>query len=77
MQRRGPRASGAGGDFKRFQASELFCPRCRAPRPVREFLLLVLPDGELFEYRCAACGESLGKRRVQGGEQVPLLISTR
>jgi hypothetical protein len=44
---------------------------------VREVLLLVLPDGELFEYRCLACGESLGKRKVQGGDQAPLLIKTR
>ena len=36
-----------------FQASVLFCGSCRAPRPVRERLLLVLPDGELYEYLCA------------------------
>jgi hypothetical protein len=29
---------------------------------VRERLLLVLPDGELHEYRCAACATSLGTR---------------
>ena len=51
--------------FEEFQASVLFCNRCRAPRPVRERLLLVLPDGELHEYLCSACGTSLGSRRVQ------------
>ena len=51
--------------FRDLQASELFCPRCQAPRPVRERLLLVLPDGELHEYRCAACATSLGTRTVQ------------
>jgi len=42
----------------------LFCNRCRAPRPVRERLLLVLPDGELNEYLCGACGASVGTRKV-------------
>ena len=28
-----------------FEASELFCPRCRQSRPVRKHLLLVLPTG--------------------------------
>jgi hypothetical protein len=31
---------------------------------VRERLLLVLPDGELYEYLCAACGASVGKRKA-------------
>ena len=50
--------------FADFQASVLFCSTCRAPRPVRERLLLVLPDGELFDYRCTGCGSSLGSRKV-------------
>ena len=48
--------------FRDLEASELFCPRCQAARPVRERLLLVLPDGELHEYRCAVCATSLGTR---------------
>jgi hypothetical protein len=52
------------GDFEALQASVLFCGRCRAPRPVRERLLLVLPDGELNEYLCSACGASVGSRKV-------------
>ena len=50
--------------FEQFQASVLFCNRCRAPRPVRERLLLVLPDGELNEYLCTGCGGSVGTRKV-------------
>jgi hypothetical protein len=50
--------------FQALQASELFCARCRQPRPVRERLLLVLPDGELYEYLCAFCGASLGSRKI-------------
>ena len=50
--------------FEEFQASVLFCGRCRAPRPVRERLLLVLPDGELYDYLCTTCGTSAGSRKV-------------
>ena len=63
--RRTPHAQGAG-DFEEFQASEIFCPRCRAAQPVRERLLLVLPDGDLFEYLCSRCGTSVGSRKVSG-----------
>jgi DNA-directed RNA polymerase subunit RPC12/RpoP len=49
------------GDLK---ASELYCPKCRVARPVRERLLLVLPHSELHDYRCAACGTSVGSREV-------------
>ena len=52
------------GAFEEFQATVLFCNHCRAPRPVRERLLLVLPDGELHEYLCTGCGSSVGSRTV-------------
>jgi hypothetical protein len=68
----GPPPRGAPGDFESLQASVLFCNRCRAPRPVRERLLLVLPDGELNEYLCAACGASVGSRKVTAPP--PLLV---
>ena len=48
--------------YREFQAAELFCPKCRVARPVREHLLLVLPTGNKYEYRCATCGTSLGAR---------------
>ncbi|MFH0953416.1 MAG: hypothetical protein V1873_03705 [Verrucomicrobiota bacterium] len=50
--------------FENLRASELFCPRCRTARPVRERLLLVLPRSELHDYRCTVCGDSLGSREV-------------
>jgi hypothetical protein len=50
--------------FEEFQATVLFCGHCHAPRPVRERLLLVLPDGELHEYLCTGCGSSVGSRKV-------------
>ncbi len=61
--------------FEEFQASVLFCGRCRQPRPVRERLLLLLPDGELHEYLCSACGNSVGSRKVQAPPP-PLLLSS-
>ena len=60
--------------FEEFQASALFCARCRTAQPVRERLLLILPDGELREYVCVSCGASLGERRVTAGER-PVLIT--
>jgi len=60
--------------FEHFQASSLFCRRCQAAQPVRERLLLVLPDGELYEYLCAACGASVGKRMATAPSP-PLLFS--
>jgi len=56
--------------FEELQASVLFCARCRAPQPVRERLLLVLPDGELNEYLCGACGASVGTRKVTAAPPV-------
>ncbi len=49
--------------FKNFNATHLLCPKCNVATPVRERLLLVLPDGELHEYICSRCGASLGKRK--------------
>lgn len=53
------------GSYEDFEASVLFCSRCRVAQPVRERLLLVLPDGELHEYICSGCGSSSGTRKVQ------------
>jgi len=67
------RGGAAPGQFEEFQASALFCARCQAARPVRERLLLVLPDGELYEYLCADCGASVGKRTVTAPPSTLLL----
>jgi len=62
MPRPSPTPSQAA--FEELQATVLYCSRCQAARPVRERLLLVLPDGELHEYLCSGCGSSVGSRRV-------------
>jgi hypothetical protein len=69
MQPRG-RPPRPPASFEDFEASVLFCGRCRAPQPVRERLLLVLPDGELHEYLCSACGGSVGTRKVTAAPPV-------
>ena len=48
--------------FKELDATELYCPRCKQANPVRKFLLLVLPEGDKYEYRCARCGEPVGTK---------------
>jgi hypothetical protein len=62
----------AYGDFK---AAELYCPRCKMAAPVRERLLLVLPDGELYEYLCVRCGMSVGEKRAKGNENIKLVMA--
>jgi len=39
--------------------------------PVRERLLLVLPDREIFDYLCTGCGSSVGRREITAGEKMP------
>ncbi|HVS63605.1 MAG TPA: cytoplasmic protein [Thermoanaerobaculia bacterium] len=51
-----------GSHYDQLEVSELFCPSCRASRPVRQHLLLVLPDGNKYEYRCGACGTPVGEK---------------
>ncbi len=48
--------------FKNFQATLLYCNKCRRAMPVRERLLLVLPDGNLYDYTCQGCGDSVGSK---------------
>jgi hypothetical protein len=49
-------------EFNALEASELFCPICKTARPVRRHLLLVLPTGSKYEYRCAVCGTAVGAK---------------
>ena len=55
--------------FENFTASSLYCEKCRATTPVRERLLLVLPEKEIFDYLCTECGSSVGQREVTAGEK--------
>ncbi len=61
------------GQFESLRASSLYCRRCAKAMPVRERLLLVLPDKEIYDYLCTGCADSVGQREVTAGE----LIRTR
>jgi hypothetical protein len=50
--------------FESFKASRLYCRKCGKSMPVRERLLLILPDKDIYEYLCTGCAESLGQREV-------------
>lgn len=56
--------------FENFTASSLYCDKCKAAMPVRERLLLVLPDKEIFDYLCTGCASSVGSREVTAGEKM-------
>jgi hypothetical protein len=48
--------------FREFEATSLFCPRCRRATPARSKLLLVLPSGNKYDYVCAECGTAVGAK---------------
>ena len=56
------------GQFESLRASSLYCRRCGQAMPVRERLLLVLPDKEIYDYLCTGCADSLCQREVTAGE---------
>jgi hypothetical protein len=55
--------------FESLRASSLYCNKCKKAMPVRERLLLVLPDKELFDYLCTGCASSVGQREVTMSEK--------
>jgi len=48
--------------FKELDATELYCPKCKRAVPVKKRLLLVLPEGDKYEYLCAICSEPVGSK---------------
>lgn len=48
--------------FKQLEATLLFCPQCREAVPVRKRLLLILPQGNKFEYLCSRCAAVCGDK---------------
>jgi DNA-directed RNA polymerase subunit RPC12/RpoP len=59
--------------FEEFEATELYCSKCRQAVPVRKFLLLILPEGDKYEYRCAHCGSKVGDKLDRNGQYFGLL----
>lgn len=62
-------------DFRDLEATELYCPKCQRAVPVRRFLLLILPDGDKYEYRCQFCGSRVGSKMDRSGQFYGILKS--
>jgi DNA-directed RNA polymerase subunit RPC12/RpoP len=60
--------------FEQFEATSLYCPKCKAAVPVRKRLLLVLPEGEEFEYLCAYCSASVGTKIDKNVSPIEVII---
>ena len=76
----GNRAGTAGshetqpGMYKDFDATELYCPRCKQAVPVRKRLLLVIPEGDKYEYLCAYCSESVGTKMDRQEKSMSIIV---
>ena len=55
-------------DFDQLEATELYCPECGRAVPVRKSLLLVLPEGDKYEYCCQHCGAKVGDKMDNSGQ---------
>ncbi len=64
-------------DYEALEASELFCPTCKTARPVRRHLLLVLPTGSKYEYRCAVCATPVGAKDDSDPSEYQEILSGR
>jgi len=60
--------------YKDFDATELFCPKCNRAVAVRKKLLLILKEGEKYDYSCIYCGTSVGDKLVKEKEKSSLIL---
>ena len=60
--------------YKDFDATELFCPQCKRAVAVRKKLLLILKEGEKYDYSCVYCGTSVGDKLVTEKENSNLIF---
>jgi hypothetical protein len=60
--------------YKDFDATELFCPRCKRAVAVRKRLLLILQEGEKYDYSCVFCGTSVGDKLVKANKGSTLIF---
>lgn len=67
----------SGQQFESFRASSLYCQKCKKAVPVRERLLLVLPDKEIYDYLCTGCASSVGQREVTSAEKLRTMAATQ
>ena len=52
----------ARDSFEQLEATMLLCPQCRVAVHVRKRLLLILPQGNKFEYMCTRCSSICGDK---------------
>jgi len=60
--------------YREFDATELYCSRCKQAVPVRKRLLLVLPEGDKYEYLCALCSASVGFKMDRDVKPISLIV---
>ena len=60
--------------FEQLEATSLYCPKCKAAVPVRKRLLLVLPEGDEYEYLCAYCSSSVGMKIDKGTPHAEFIV---
>lgn len=60
--------------YRDFDATELFCPNCKRAVPVRKRLLLILSNGEKYDYSCKFCGTSVGDKMVSRKEKHKIVV---
>jgi hypothetical protein len=61
--------------FEELEAAELLCPKCQKPVPVRKILLLILPEGDKYDYLCAYCATSVGTKTISRRRQSPIIVT--
>lgn len=49
-------------NYQEFEAVSLYCPHCRCAMPVKKRLLLILPEGDKYEYYCMSCSHPIGAK---------------
>jgi len=59
--------------YGELEATELYCPKCKRAVPVIKSLLLVLPSGDKYEYRCRFCGTPVGEKIDHSGQYYSIL----
>jgi hypothetical protein len=60
--------------YKDFDATELYCPQCKRAVPVKKRLLLILAEGDKYDYSCIFCGTSVGDKLVRDNNQKVLIL---
>jgi len=60
--------------YRDFDATELYCPQCRRAVPVRKKLLLILTNGDKYDYSCVYCGTSVGDKMVTQQDNLKIVL---